>query len=122
VLVAGYLVFALAYASFAWAANKTLVVAAFVLYGLFTAMTAGVERAYIAEIAPRDLKGTMLGLHSTISGTALLPASVITGLLWNAFGPAVPLALGAALSLTASLVLAFGLSSAPKEPVAGRPR
>lgn len=122
VLVAGYLVFALAYASFAWAANKTLVIAAFVLYGLFTAMTAGVERAYIAEIAPRDLKGTMLGLHSTISGTALLPASVITGLLWNAFGPAVPLALGAALSLTASLMLAFGLSNAPEEPVAGRPR
>jgi len=122
VLVAGYLVFALAYASFAWAANKTLVIAAFVLYGIFTAMTAGVERAYIAEIAPRDLKGTMLGLHSTISGTALLPASVITGLLWNAFGPAVPLALGAALSLTASLMLAFGLSSAPEEPAADRPR
>ena len=41
----------------------------FILYGIFTAMTAGVERALIAEIAPGRLKGTMLGLHSTIAGS-----------------------------------------------------
>lgn len=58
----------------------------FVVYGVFTAMTAGVERAFIAEIAPHDLKGTMLGLHSTLAGIALLPASVIAGLLWNNIG------------------------------------
>ena len=55
----------------------------FVLYGIYTAMVAGVERAFIAEIAPPDLKGTMLGLHSTVVGIALLPASVIAGLLWD---------------------------------------
>lgn len=109
VLVAGYLTFTLVYAGFAWAADKTVIVAAFVLYGVFTAATAGVERAFIAEIAPRELKGTMLGLHSTIVGIALFPASVIAGLLWNAFGPVVPFAFGASLSFAAALILAFGL-------------
>ena len=108
-LVAGYLIFALVYAGFAWAPNKTIIVAAFALYGIFTAMTSGVERAFVSEIAPKDLKGTMLGLHSTIVGIALLPASVIAGLLWNAFGSVVPFAFGASLSLLSALILVFGL-------------
>ncbi len=115
VLVAGYATFALVYAGFAWAANKPMLIAAFALYGVFTAMTAGVERAFIAEIAPKELKGTMLGLHSTVVGIALLPASVIAGLLWNAFGPVVPFAFGASLSLAAALILAFGLSPKAKK-------
>lgn len=114
VLVGGYLVFSLVYALFAWAANGVVIVAAFALYGFFTAMTAGVERAFIAEIAPKELKGTMLGLHSTIVGVALFPASLLAGLLWNSFGPVVPFAFGALLSLVAALTLAIGLKEGRK--------
>ena len=77
----------------------------FVIYGAYTAMIAGVERAFVAEISPPELKGTMLGLHSTVAGIALLPASIIAGFLWNAFGAAVPFVFGAGLSLTAVLIL-----------------
>ena len=77
----------------------------FAVYGVFTAMTAGVERALIAEIAPARLKGTMLGLHSTVSGIALLPASVIFGFLWDRFGTAVPFLFGAAMSMVAAVLL-----------------
>ncbi|HWR12173.1 MAG TPA: MFS transporter [Rectinemataceae bacterium] len=116
VLIAGYVTFAIVYSGFAWAPGKATIIAAFALYGVFTAMTAGVERAFIAEIAPAELRGTMLGLHSTIVGIALLPASVMAGLLWNAFGPALPFALGAGLSLAAALMLAFGLPKKAKKP------
>jgi hypothetical protein len=44
-----------------------------------------------------------------VTGVALLPASVIAGALWSAFGMAVPFLFGAALSLTAALTLAFFL-------------
>jgi MFS family permease len=111
ILVAGYAVFSLTYGLFASAANKPMIIAAFAIYGFFTAMTAGVERAFIAEISPKELKGTMLGLHSTIVGIALLPASIIAGFLWNAMGPIVPFAMGSALSLIAALILAFGLKT-----------
>ena len=77
----------------------------FVLYGVYTAMTAGVERAYISEISPKELKGTMLGLHATVTGIALLPASAIAGLLWNSFGARAPFIFGSSLSLAAAFTL-----------------
>jgi MFS family permease len=104
-LVSGYIVFAAVYFGFGVAFNMPFMVAMFVLYGVYTAMTAGVERAFIAEIALQELKGTMLGLQSTVAGLALLPASVITGLLWDVFGSAVPFIFGACMSLIAALIL-----------------
>lgn len=104
-LVAGYITFAAVYATFAFAPNKVAILCAFTLYGLYTALTAGVERAFISEIAPKELKGTMLGLHSTIVGVALLPASVIAGFLWTSINATAPFAFGAALSLTAAVIL-----------------
>lgn len=77
----------------------------FSLYGIYTAMITGVERAFVAEIAPKDLKGTMLGLHSTIAGIALLPASIIAGLLWNAYGAAMSFSFGAAMAFIAAVLL-----------------
>jgi len=104
-LVPGYLVFSLCYLGFAFASSQWLMIVVFVIYGAYTAMIAGVERAFVAEISPPDLKGTMLGLQSTIAGIALLPASVIAGVLWDAFGSAVPFVFGASLSLAAALIL-----------------
>ncbi|HWS28923.1 MAG TPA: MFS transporter [Clostridia bacterium] len=105
ILIAGYLTFAVVYLGFAVVTSKWLLVAIFVLYGFYTAMVTGVERAFIAEIAPVELKGTMLGLHSTLVGIALLPASVIAGALWTTVGSFAPFALGALLSLIAALLL-----------------
>jgi len=104
-LVPGYLVFSLCYLGFAFATSQWLMVLVFIIYGAYTAMIAGVERAFVAEVSPPELKGTMLGLQSTIAGIALLPASIIAGVLWNAFGSAVPFVFGAGLSLAAALIL-----------------
>ena len=112
-LVCGYTVFAAVYFGFAVAFNQTFVYAMFIMYGVYTAMITGVERAFVAEIAPKELKGTMLGLQATIAGLALLPASVITGLLWNAFGAVVPFLYGAVLSLVAALILALFMKGSP---------
>lgn len=108
-LVGGYLTFSLVYFGFAFCAGQWMMVGIFVLYGVFTAMTTGVERAFISEIAPPDLKGTMLGLHSTLAGIALLPASVIAGALWDNVGAQAPFVYGGAMSLLAALLLRFGL-------------
>jgi MFS family permease len=105
ILIAGYITFAAVYLGFALVTSKWLLLGTFVLYGFYTAMVAGVERAFVAEIAPADLKGTMLGLHSTLVGIALLPASVIAGALWTTVGSFAPFAFGALLSLVAALLL-----------------
>lgn len=72
-------------------------------------MIAGAERAFLAEIAPADLKGTVLGLHGMLVGVALLPASVIAGFLWDHIGTSAPFVFGALLSAAAALILLFGL-------------
>jgi len=112
-LVPGYLLFSLCYLGFAFAAGKASIVAAFLVYGLYTAMIAGVERAFVAEIAPPALKGTMLGLQATVAGVALLPASVIAGALYSAKGPVAPFVFGAALSLAAAVILMAMMKGAP---------
>ena len=106
-LVSGYVVFAVCYLGFAFSSGQAQMAVVFVLYGAYTAMVAGVERAFVAEIAPADLKGTMLGLHSTVTGIALLPASVIAGMLWNSFGATVPFVFGAVMALIAATILFF---------------
>jgi MFS family permease len=104
-LVPGYIAFALCYLGFAFSNNMFGLYVVFGLFGIYTAMIIGVERAFVAEIAPPESKGTMLGLHSTISGIALLPASIIAGLLWNKFGSTVPFVFGASLSLISAIIL-----------------
>ena len=115
ILACGYSLFSIVYLGFAFATKSISFVIIFFVYGIFTAMTAGVERALIAEISPVELKGTMLGLHSTIAGIALLPASVICGLLWNRFGSAVPFVFGATMSAVAALLLVVFFKTPQKE-------
>ena len=117
-LVSGYIVFSIVYLGFALASSQVTILLSFILYGFYSAMITGVERAYIAEISPKDLKGTMLGLHSTIVGIALLPASLIAGLLWDGFGASSSFLFGSAMSLIAALILLLFMKnqtrSAPK--------
>ena len=113
-LVTGYLVFSAVYFGFAFGSSQASIVVVFVFYGLYTALITGVERAFIAEISPAQLKGTMLGLHSTVVGIALLPASVIAGLLWDSLGASAPLLFGSGMSLAAALILLFFMKNAHK--------
>ena len=114
-LVSGYFLFSAVYFGFAFARSQSLLACMFLLYGVYTAMITGVERAFVAEIAPAKLKGTLLGLQSTAAGIALLPASLITGLLWTRFGPVVPFVFGASLSLTAAFILALWMKPAARK-------
>ena len=80
-------------------------------------MVAGVERAFIAEIAPPKLKGTLLGLQSTLVGIALLPASIIAGVLWNSIGSYAPFTLGAILAILAAVLLGVFFRTQPSKAV-----
>ena len=58
----------------------------------------------------------MLGIHATLVGIALLPASLVAGLLWDKFGPRAPFLFGADLSLLAACLLLFGMRSRSTRP------
>ena len=105
ILITGYIIFAVVYFGFGIADTKIGFMLLFMLYGIYTATTAGVERALITDISPANLKGTMLGLQQTIVGISLFFASIIFGFLWNNFGSFIPFAFGATLSLISAILL-----------------
>ena len=107
VLIAGFSVYALVYLGFALVSAPWQVWLLFACYGLYYALTEGVSRALTADLTPPELRGTAFGLYYTATGLALLPASLIAGLLWDAVGPWAPFAFGAGWSALATLLLAL---------------
>ncbi|MFQ6058589.1 MAG: MFS transporter [Anaerolineae bacterium] len=104
-LVLGYLFYGLVYLGFALVQAPAYVWSLFAAYGLYIAFTEGVEKALMADIAPLELRATLIGLHATFVGIGLLPASLLAGLLWNLFGAAAPFYFGGGLGLLAALGL-----------------
>lgn len=108
-LVSGYTFYGLVYFGFALAGNHSNLWLLFGLYGIYYAMTEGVEKALIADLCPSDKKATFMGLHATLVGIGLLPASLLTGWLWTFFGPKTAFLAGGCLGLTAALAMGFVL-------------
>jgi len=101
-LVAGYATYGLVYLGFAFAGSPWHIWTLFAVYGVYIALTEGVEKALVADIAPGELRATTIGLHATLVGIALLPASLLAGLLWKFFGPQATFLLGGLTGLLAA--------------------
>ncbi|MCL6558803.1 MAG: MFS transporter [Firmicutes bacterium] len=104
-LISGYFLYGAVYLGFALITRKEYVWLLFAAYGLYIAAAEGVEKAFIADVAPEELKGTMLGLHATLVGIGLLPASFIAGVLWDVFNASAPFYFGAFMGFAAALYL-----------------
>lgn len=107
ILVMGYLVYGLVYLGFGMAKTQLHLWLLFGLYGLYSGFTEGVEKAFIVDLAPTHLRSTVLGLHSTLVGIGLFPASFIAGILWNIGGPSLPFFFGGGLGIIAALALSL---------------
>jgi MFS family permease len=78
------------------------------LWGLHMGMTQGLLATMVAETAPADLRGTAFGFFNLVAGLAMLLASALAGLLWDALGAATTFLAGALFSaLAAALILAM---------------
>ncbi|MGQ9707507.1 MAG: MFS transporter [bacterium] len=105
-LAGGYFIYALTYFGFALLKpSGNLAWLLFGVYGLYSALTEGLEKSLVADIAPVNQRATFIGLHATLTGIGLLPASIIAGGLWTIFGPNAPFLFGGLLGLGAGLCL-----------------
>jgi MFS family permease len=105
IITMGYLVFAFTYFCFGAAQSAIIVWLLFPLYGVFSAMTDGVQKVVAAQIGDPRLKGTMIGLMHTTLGVFQLPASVIAGLLWAKIGVGMPFYFGGITALISAVML-----------------
>lgn len=103
VLVLGYLFYGLVYLGFALNHSAGNLWFLFGIYGLHIGFTEGVEKALIADMAPGNLRATAIGLHATLVGIGLLPASLLAGILWKYLGPAAPFYFGGFMGIFASV-------------------
>ena len=86
IILSGYLIFALTYAGFAFVSNVTQIWVLIALYGLYNGFTEAAAKAYAADLSGGAHLGTYFGFYNSVIGVFALPASIIAGLLWMAFG------------------------------------
>jgi MFS family permease len=103
-LAIAYLLYAAIYAALAWRASAALIVCAFLLYGLHSALLEVSERSMIADLVGAERRATAFGIYHTVVGLALLPASALAGWLWDRFGARATFAVDGALALLAALL------------------
>ena len=107
VIICGWGVYAVSYCGFALADSQWQIWCVFLFYGIFYGLTEGVEKAFVADMAPSDQNGTVFGWYNLAIGVGALPASLIFGAIWTWAGPAAAFTFGAALAGIAALLLAL---------------
>lgn len=105
VIALGWLVYAAVYVGFASSDTMVPLIAWFLVYGIYFGFAEGTEKALVADLAPQARRGYAFGVYNAVLGIGALVASVLFGLLWNAFGAPVAFGAGAALSLAATALL-----------------
>jgi MFS family permease len=79
----------------------------FVIYGLHKGAMEPVQRAFVSELCPENLRASFLGAFQMIVGLCALPASLIAGVFWTSFGKYAPFYFSFALTLAAVGLMGF---------------
>lgn len=116
IIIVGWVFYACVYAGFAllpvsqaWGLWPLMAI-----YGVYMALTEGVGKALIADHAPRDCRGTAMGIFYGLTGLTTLIANLSAGILWDRFGAPAALLLGSGFAILAIVALALvGKRAAP---------
>ena len=104
-LGAGWLAYAVVYASMALFDSPLALVILLIAYAAHYGAVEPSERALVAAYAPPRLRGVAFGWFHGSVGFAALPASALFGWLWSVAGPAASFGMGAALAAVAAVAL-----------------
>jgi MFS family permease len=115
----GWMIYALVYGAFGAFESVAIVIAAFLTYGLYFGLTEGVEKAWVADLTPAEIRGTAFGIYNAVLGFGSLAASVLFGAIWTRVSPPAAFFTGAALAGMATVLLYF---SSPRGPSASANR
>ena len=104
-IILGFLIYSIVYFFFGRCNSLHIFLFLFVLYGLYSALVDGSQKALISDLVSKDLKGTGFGLYHAVLGITLLPASLIAGLLYDHVNSNAPFYFGSLMALLASLFM-----------------
>jgi MFS family permease len=110
ILIIGYLIYAIVYYGFGITSSIGTIIALFALYGLYSAATDSIQKAFISDIVDKNKQGTGLGIYNALLGITLLPASLIAGILYDKVNSRVPFYFGAATAVISTVLMIIFVS------------
>jgi len=111
VIGVGWLLYAAVYAAFALTDSAPALVVVFLIYGLYFGLTEGVEKAWVADLAPATGRGNAFGIYNALIGFGALGASLLFGFIWTRVSPHAAFFTGAGFALAATGLLYLTFSS-----------
>jgi MFS family permease len=105
ILIIGYVIYAVVYYGFGITSSIGIITVLFALYGLYSAATDGIQKAFISDLIDKNKKGTGLGIYNALLGITLLPASLIAGLLYDKINSSIPFYFGAVTAVTSAILM-----------------
>ncbi len=107
VLIIGYMLFAVTAISLIFTSQFYAILVVFVIYGAFYAMIDGVQRAFVVDLSPPELKATALGTFHTAIGLVALPGGLIAGIIWDKISPEATFLFALTLTICSLLLFMF---------------
>ncbi len=104
-IFAGWIVYALVYAGFAFVNSEWQAWVLFIIYGVYFGLTEGVEKALVADLVEPEKRGTAYGFYNLAFSITVFPASLLFGLFWENFGAPTAFLVSAFISIAAALLL-----------------
>ena len=114
VLVTGYLIFAVTSIGLMFTSGIYSIIVFFVFYGIFYALIDGVQRAFVVDLAPENLRATALGTFHAAIGMVALPGGYIAGLLWDKINPEATFLYGFTLAALSTFLFVFVKDKGPQ--------
>ena len=105
VFVIGLFSFSAVYLGFALNGNFIYTLMLFVLYGVYSAASEGVTKAWVSDLIPEEYRGSAIGLLNTLTSLFVMAGSVLAGYLWDEFGAEVPFLLSSSLSFIMAILI-----------------
>lgn len=101
----GLVVFSLVYLGFAFITEIIFIWLLFALYGIYSAATEGVSKAWITDLVSEEWRGSAIGLLTMCSSFAIMLGSFTAGFLWDYFGATVPFLISSIISFLIAIIL-----------------
>ena len=70
-------------------------------------MVDGVQRAFVVDLSPPELKATALGTFHTAIGLVALPGGLIAGIIWDKISPEATFLFALILTICSLLLFMF---------------
>jgi MFS family permease len=85
-LIGALIIFAIAYAGFAFSRSALLIGTLLISYGLFQGIFRAVGKAYAVDFVQPEMRASAVGWYGTTIGLSGLIASIVAGFLWDKVG------------------------------------